>query len=513
MHMLVRRPPTALMALALSVGFSACGQEPSSAGRKAISVVIDTEKEVNPRISKYLFGVNLFLWSENTATPPMEARLKEMGAALIEAPGGNPRGRYWWHNNRLALKKKLPDESGLLSIVRMARRIGAEPMIGLNDKFGIMGESHPDIKGNDIKGNDIFADGPYEAVPDGVAYAADLVRHLNGTDPARHAPPAPKTKTSPGIKYVELSSEPLYWMGSATSWSDEEKLTRYCKWFRDCATAVKRMDPDIKIVGPGLTAPYYYHKIKMKRKSGPVHGALDRFLGECGDLVDVLTVHRYPGAFKTMRDAMAYTEVWDKIIPHLRRKIDAHCVKRWKRDPDEVKIGVSEWSFANKNGSDPDLGSQWETAIWSGDCLCRFIRNNVFLASYWCASGSFHGFFDADDARQADPKPFFHVFKFLRAHVDPTHENGSALLAHSLPDTNVCVYPVRHGNTISVIVINKHQTQGYELTFSSDRTRLSGWMQHHLNRDGTVLSRKAPAGMAVGPMSIACLELKLGERE
>ena len=65
--------------------------------------------------------------------------------------------------------------------------------------------------------------------------------------------------------------------------------------------------------------------------------------------------------------------------------IDEKCVKKWKRDPGEVKIAVSEWSFANysETKANPELGTDWSTALWSADCMGHFMKNNFWLAAYW----------------------------------------------------------------------------------------------------------------------------------
>ena len=115
--------------------------------------------------------------------------------------------------------------------------------------------------------------------------------------------------------------------------------------------------------------------------------------------------------------------------------IDEKCVKNGKRDSGEVKIAVSEWSFANysETKANPELGTYWSTALWSADCIGHFIKNNFWLAAYWRVEGDYHGFLLHDPKTdRIKPKPTFYTFKFLRkhSHTDDTREGNRLLKAN-----------------------------------------------------------------------------------
>ena len=331
-----------LIAIGLSL-MAAEGYESDAAQEVRITI---GQKVINPRIGKYIFGINPFLYNKALEQDAVFDKLKEAGVTVFAVPGGNPRGFYLWYVNTLR-NGQLSEERSTPYLVQQARRIGAEPIIGVNDRLGMLYDKSHFFE----EWEKFFPAGPYKNVPDGVTFTADLLRYLNNDGFEAFNQYNPKHEDSYNVKWFELGSETFYWLRSVEEldWTREQFLDAYCKWFRECATALKRIDPAVKIMGPGGVASSYFSK-KISRKAHVIDDYYPIILERCGDLIDVVTVHRYPGVFKTMQGKpMSYTAVWDDIAPALQEWIDEKCIKKWNREPGDVKIAVSEWSFANYN--------------------------------------------------------------------------------------------------------------------------------------------------------------------
>jgi hypothetical protein len=304
--------------------------------------------------------------------------------------------------------------------------------------------------------------------------------------------------------------------------SQEEMFDLYIQWFRKTATALKKTDPHVKILAHGLTAGFYYTKWSMKNKRArarakPVDQYIPKFLNECGDLLDMLTVHRYPGIFQDFDDqSMAYTTAWDSIVPQCKAWIMKYCEGKWGREPGEVKFGVSEWSFANhdQQKSKFELGTFWQTSIWCSDILGRFMKNDVHFGAYWSVSNGYHGMLRVKGDKII-PNPFFHTFKFMReaSHID---SEGGSQLVHVEGDTEVVsVYPIRYQNhKLSVIVINKHRNEDVKLHFLHRPEMSNSATRQVLLRDGTRRAHVVPLGnngyeIKCEPLEVSCLDFEL----
>jgi len=182
---------------------SAVGYENS--GTQTVHVTIDGEV-INPRISKYLFGINPFLYNTALERDDVFDRLKEAGVTVFAIPGGNPRGFYLWYVNSLR-SGQLSEKRSTPHLVEQARRIGAEPIIGLNDRLGLLYDKSRHFK----EWEAFFPAGPYKKVPDGVTSACDLLRYLNNRGFEDFNPYNPKHDDPCNVKWFELGSETFYW--------------------------------------------------------------------------------------------------------------------------------------------------------------------------------------------------------------------------------------------------------------------------------------------------------------
>jgi hypothetical protein len=110
---------------------------------------------------------------------------------------------------------------------------------------------------------------------------------------------------------------------------------------------------------------------------------MGEFLEANGDLVDIVSIHRYPfpqvggGRAATVEELAAASAEWDQIIPYLRTLI----LEKTGRDlPIAVTEVNSHWSNAVGGEATPD---SFMNAIWWADVLGRMITNQVEIVNYF----------------------------------------------------------------------------------------------------------------------------------
>ena len=155
----------------------------------------------------------------------------------------------------------------------------------------------------------------------------------------------------------------------------------YNREWRRFAEAMKTADPKILLLGPDV------HQFTANPAQNPkdVNGRdwMIEFLKANGDLVDVVTIHRYPfpatmaDPNPTMAGLMASSAEWDETIPYLRALIQEHTGR-------DLPIGVMEinsyWSNASGGETTPD---SLASAIWWADVLGRLIRQRVDYVAHF----------------------------------------------------------------------------------------------------------------------------------
>ncbi|RPI30937.1 MAG: hypothetical protein EHM70_12680 [Chloroflexota bacterium] len=205
------------------------------------------------------------------------------------------------------------------------------------------------------------------------------VRLKNGT-PEKAAELVRYTNIEKGynVRYWSIGNEPSLFASAERIDYDSQ---RYNQEWRAYAEAMLAVDPDLILVGPDI------HQFTSSSANNPKDaGGLDwmeEFLKANGDLVDVVSIHRYP--FPTGRDNAppAIEELrensreWDAIIPLLRQVIRATTGR-------DIPIAVTEinsnWSHAIGGEATPD---SFYNAIWWGDVLGRLIRQRVEIVAHF----------------------------------------------------------------------------------------------------------------------------------
>ncbi len=199
--------------------------------------------------------------------------------------------------------------------------------------------------------------------------AADLVRYTN-------------LENKYGVEYWSIGNEPSIYtqLGQATYDYTTENLNR--DW-RAIAEAMKAADPTIKLMGPEIHQ--WNDSLETTPKDSAGRDYMIEFLKANGDLLDVVTVHRYPmhspsNGPVTVDHLRENTRKWTGEIAYLRSVMREILGK-------ELPIAITELnsdpSSAQLQEVSPDT---FYNAIWYADVLGQLMDADVFMVNQWVLS-------------------------------------------------------------------------------------------------------------------------------
>ena len=337
-------------------------------------------------INPMVFGINHGPWAFiNQNTLPLA---QQSGITLIRIPGGN-----WGDENDLTT-------SHIDQFVQLARDMNAE--VSLNVRL-------------------------YSGSPE---KAAGLVRYAN-------------IEKGYAIRYWGIGNEPTLY---ATSRSlPDYGVDQFNQEWRAIAEAMRAVDPSILLIGPEL------HQYGSNLQSTPKDPAgkdwMTEFLKANGDMVDIVSIHRYPfpqgrgGQAASIEELSTSSAEWDQIIPYLRSVI----LETTGRDlPIAVTEVNSHWSNAAGGPATPD---SFYNAIWWADVLGRMLRNRVDMVNYFSLQSNpsigGYGIFSRSAAR-----PTYYVYEMYR-------KFGNHLVNAVSDDPRVGVYAaLREDATLTILFVN-----------------------------------------------------------
>lgn len=261
--------------------------------------------------------------------------------------------------------------------------------------------------------------------------AAELVRYTN-------------LEKGYGVVYWSIGNEPTLYEGDLKETYDTVRFNR--EW-RAIAEAMKAVDPSIQLMGPEL------HQWGVDLASTPKDSAgrdwMIEFLKANGDLVDVVTVHRYPlwkpsAQAVTPDELRTNTQEWDRLVMYLRELIHELTGRdlpiaftEVNSDPRSVMLGEAT----------PDT---LYNAIWYADVLGRLGRQGVFMVNQWVVSQRTTGLglFMGNTIR-----PTLYTF-YLYKHFG----NERVYASSDIPHVNI--YAARRADgTLTLMVINLNDSE------------------------------------------------------
>lgn len=249
-------------------------------------------------------------------------------------------------------------------------------------------------------------------------------------------------KAATVVKYLrDRGYKVRYWsIGNEPSLYKDYDTVRYNQEWRRFAEAMLAVDPDLILVGPDT------HQFQADLAANPKDSAgrdwLVEFLKANGDLVDVISIHRYPfpafaGAPAPMKaDLRANSREWDAIIPALRALIREHTGH-------DLPVAVTEVnsSWAANRGGEATLESHYN-AIWWADSLGRMIRQGTDIVAQFALVGDF-GLMD-----KYDPYPIYYIYQLYQ-------KFGQVRLAGGSGVADVSLYASRRSDgTTALMLVN-----------------------------------------------------------
>lgn len=254
--------------------------------------------------------------------------------------------------------------------------------------------------------------------------AAELVRYAN-------------VEKKYNIKYWSIGNEPELFGDYDTE--------RYNEDWRALATAMLEVDPNILLVGPDVSQ--YRGNVSTDPRDENMKYWVDEFLRANGDLVDIVSIHRYPfpqsmvsGPAKII-DLEENSMEWDQIIPNLRELIR----KETGRDlPIAVTEFNSHWDSAFRGEATPD---SHYSAIWLADVLGRLIKQDVeIVAQFALQSASDNGGWGLFS--RVEPRPSYYVYRMYQ-------QFGNQRVYAASGIEGVSIYAAENnGGRLSILIIN-----------------------------------------------------------
>ena len=256
--------------------------------------------------------------------------------------------------------------------------------------------------------------------------AANLVRYAN-------------VEKDYGIEYWSIGNEPTLY---EEQHGEPYDTVRFNREWRAIAEAMKAVDPTIKLMGPEL------HQWGIDLASTPKDSSgrdwMTEFLKANGDLVDVITVHRYPlwsatgetFPFEALRDN---TKEWDDLVIYLRELI----VEQAGRD---LPVAFTE---VNSNPTSvfgqPTSPDSFANALWYADVLGRLIGQDVFMVNQWNISQRGNGF---GLVSGYEVRPMLYTFQMY-------HQFGDEQVLADSGVEDVTVYAAKRADgALTVMVVN-----------------------------------------------------------
>src|SRR5687768_7632879 len=354
------------------------------------TLYVDVAKSLGP-ISPLIYGSNYGPWL--VASFEMLPQVYDSGVTILRFPGG----AWGDHNNVTNLQ--------IDQFVDFIHKVGATAMINVR----------------------LLGGTPEQA--------AEMVRYTN-------------IERQYNIQYWGIGNEPTLYEAELESSGETYDTARFNKEWRAFAEAMKKVDPNIKLVGAEI------NQFSYDTSAGATTNFGERdeqwfvdFLKANGDLVDIVSFHRYPFPRSNRSGPPSIDELrqnaqeWDKIIIHARELIHQYTGR-------DLPIAVTEFNSAyNQSVSGEATPDSHFNAIWVADVLGRMIENGVFMANEWylTAKGGAGGL---GLIGQYDVYPSYYAYQLFR-------KFGTELVYSSSDDQDVSLYAARgEDGTLTLIVIN-----------------------------------------------------------
>jgi beta-glucosidase len=185
------------------------------------------------------------------------------------------------------------------------------------------------------------------------------------------------------VQYVNVEKKygVRYWsIGNEANLYKNYSVEQHIRDWRAIAEAMLAVDPKITLIGPDTSQ--FPPPNMTDPDSTKAREWLRAFLKGNGDMIDVVSVHRYPfpkamNAPTTIPELKDSAREWDVLIPRLRELVKETTGRDLPLAITEVN---SHWSRVIGGEATPDSPYH---AIWWADVLGRMIRHRVDIVAYF----------------------------------------------------------------------------------------------------------------------------------
>lgn len=391
--------PGAAGALAAAgAGVVGGADEAGGSGGAALSPVLISAKVRTPITTTR--SINYWMWSPTYGDDIA-------GTEALVAPLGFELMRIGGYNNDANTPDPF-DDAQTDAAVAYARAIGAEPIL----QVPLIGDTL--------------------GMPPTATTAADMVSYANVTK--RY-----------GLKYFSIGNEPdLYATQGSLSdmaapaypnYAPED----YCASAKADVAAMKSVDPSIQIVGPDLAYKYT-----------AAQDWLSPVLQQCGDLFDIVAIHRYPfpAAMATLGAAQADVTQFKNAIAAVRGLMSAAGHPDAPLAVTEMNIDYDALPTQNVPAA---VAGSLPSALWVADILGASQELELRTTALWDTSddeGYQLGLIGVPPTHT--PRPEYYAYQLFAKHA------GATRLELTSSPKGVNVYPMRNAgdDLTQVIVVN-----------------------------------------------------------
>ena len=315
--------------------------------------------------------------------------------------------------------------------------------------------------------------------------AAEMVRYTN-------------VEKKYNVRYWSIGNEPTLFDAELKNRGESYDIERFNKEWRTFAEAIKKVDPTIQLVGAEINQFSFDPSPDATTNFGPRDEEwFIEFLKANGDLVDVVSFHRYPfprsrtSGPPSIDELRQNAQEWDKIIIHARELIHQYTGR-------DLPLAVTEFNSAyDKSVGGEATPDSHYNAIWLADVLGRMIKNDVFMANEWAltAKGGFGGL---GLVGALDVYPAYYTYQLYK-------KFGNELIYSSSDDPDLTVYAARNEDgALTILVINLSSEQKTKPLQIEGQTSVSAdvWLFDQTHKAENVGMTELSGTITVPPQSI-----------
>jgi hypothetical protein len=281
------------------------------------------------QISPVFYGTN---WGPWLGVPPtMLEVIPNLGINIVRFPGGR-----WGDENT-------PTANQIDMLMAFCEQWGAEPFINVR----------------------LVASTP--------AAAAEMVRYVN-------------IEKNYKVRYWGIGNEPDLFPRQVGMRLPDYTPEQFATDWRYFAQAMKAVDPSIQLIGPEVSQ---FVSNPTAEYGQEYSDWLVAFLKTNADLVDIVSVHRYPFPRSMMSgaplkdDLRANAAEWDTLLPSLREIVRENAGK-------DLPVAITEFnsSWAENAGGEGTMDSHFH-GIWFADVIGRMINQDTFMLQQFAVTGRY----------------------------------------------------------------------------------------------------------------------------